>query len=201
LISSLGDARPDDPLNWDLCLSSTERTLAHEVLRDWPGRDSFLACSIGTKIEVKDWGIDNWRKLLTKFGNCNPELGLLLVGASEESALVSEAAAKWRGPVLNLCGVTSPRETAAALENARLFIGHDSGPMHLAAAVGTQCVAIFSARNLPRVWFPFGTNHRVIYHDVPCKGCELESCVRFEKKCITSVSVDEVFSALSTALS
>jgi heptosyltransferase III len=86
------------------------------------------------------------------------------------------------------------------LGSARLFVGHDSGPMHLAAAVGTRCVAVFSARNLPRVWFPFGTNHRVIYHDVPCKGCGLETCTKFKKQCITSVSVDEVFSTVVEAL-
>jgi heptosyltransferase III len=101
---------------------------------------------------------------------------------------------------LNLCGVTSPRETAAVMGRATLFVGHDSGPMHLAAAVGIRCVALFSARNLPRVWFPFGTNHRVIYHDVPCKGCGLETCVKFKKKCITSVSVDEVFSTVVKVL-
>ena len=72
--------------------------------------------------------------------------------------------------------------------------------MHLAAAVGTRCVAVFSARNLPGVWFPFGADHRVIYHDVPCKGCGLETCMKFEKRCITSVSVDEVFSTVVEAL-
>ena len=51
--------------------------------------------------------------------------------------------------------------------HARLFIG----PMHLAAAVGTPCVAIFAARNIPRQWFPYGAHHRILYHRVECAGC------------------------------
>ena len=199
-MSPLGDPRPDDPASWDLRLSSGEQWRARELLREWPGRNSFVAFSVGTKVEVKDWGVNNWRSLLARLGSRNPGLGLLLVGVAEERDMSSDAAAEWRGPVMNLCGVTSPRETAALLGSARLFVGHDSGPMHLAAAVGTRCVAVFSARNLPRVWFPFGTNHRVIYHDVPCKGCGLETCTKFKKQCITSVSVDEVFSTVVDAL-
>ena len=93
---------------------------------------------------------------------------------------------------MNLCGETSARVSAAVLERARLFVGHDSGPMHLAAAVGTPCVAVFSSRHLPGVWFPWGSRNRVIYTDVPCRGCNLDVCVRYAKKCIASISVDEV---------
>jgi heptosyltransferase-3 len=198
-VSEIGDARPDDPESWDLRLSTSERMRARERMRDWPGRNNFVALSLGTKVEVNDWGVGNWRRLLARLGKRYPGLGLLLIGVTEERGLSNNAAAEWRGPVLNLCGVTSPRETAALLGSARLFLGHDSGPMHLAAAVGTCCVAVFSARNLPGVWFPFGADHRVIYHDVPCKGCGLETCMKFEKRCITSVSIDEIFSTVVEA--
>ena len=75
---------------------------------------------------------------------------------------------------------------------AKAFLGHDSGPMHLAAAVGTTCVAIFASRNIPRVWFPYGKQHRVLYHPVDCAGCQLQTCVVERKKCILSITVDEV---------
>lgn len=133
-------------------------------------------------------------------GKRDDGLGLLLVGSPEEAALSAEAAAEWRGPVINLCGVTNPRETAALLERAELFVGHDSGPMHLAAAMGTRCVAVFSARQQPRIWFPYGDGHRVIFHHMPCEGCRLERCVEFQKQCITSVRVEEMYTAVSTAL-
>jgi lipopolysaccharide heptosyltransferase III len=199
-LSAVGDARCDDPASWDLQLGSGERTRAAEVLHRWPGRDQFLVCCVGTKVDVKDWGVANWQAMLAQLSKDHPSMGLVLVGASQEASVSTEAARKWSGPKLNLCGSTTPRETAALLERARLFIGHDSGPMHLAAAVGTRCVAVFSARQRPRIWFPFGDGHRVIYHRTACEGCGLEQCVTFGKKCMTSINVGEVHAAVSATL-
>jgi len=66
--------------------------------------------------------------------------------------------------------------------------------------VGTPCVAIFSARNLPRIWFPHGKRHTVIYHQTDCAGCELVTCVEQRKKCILSITVDEALSAILVQL-
>jgi len=199
-LRQLGDARLDDCKSWDLRLSQDERTRAQEILSKCPGKDNFIACCVGTKVDVNDWGIANWQALLGRLRK-DSSAGLVLVGASEEAALSTAAALEWRGPAINLCGVTTPRETAAVLERAQLFIGHDSGPMHLAAAVGTRCVAVFSARHRPRIWFPYGDNHRVIYHHVPCEGCGLERCVRFKKICIRSVDSNEVYEVAIQLLS
>jgi ADP-heptose:LPS heptosyltransferase len=158
-----------------------------------------IAVSVGTKVQAKDWGIENWRDLLGLMVVTMPGRALLLIGAAEESAASEFAAAAWRasgGAVVNLCGRLTPRESAAALERAELFVGHDSGPMHLAAAVGTPCVAVFAARNIPRQWFPFGPQHTVIYRHVECAGCGLETCTVERKRCLTSIPVDEVMTAV-----
>jgi ADP-heptose:LPS heptosyltransferase len=68
--------------------------------------------------------------------------------------------------------------------------------MHLASAAGTPCVAIFSARNLPGQWFPARSGHKVLYHKTDCFGCGLEHCTIERKKCILSISVDEVCGAV-----
>jgi ADP-heptose:LPS heptosyltransferase len=133
-----------------------------------------------------------------------PGRALLLLGAAEESEASEFAAEGWRehggGAVVNLCGVLTPRESAAAIARARLFVGHDSGPMHLAAAVGTPVVAIFAARNIPRQWFPYGRQHRVVYHRVECWGCGLETCVEQRKKCLVSIGVEEVMGVVREQL-
>ena len=67
--------------------------------------------------------------------------------------------------------------------------------MHLAAAVQTPCVAVFAAIRRPAMWFPYGAQHRVIYHDVPCSNCSLDTCIENRKQCITSVTVDEMMQA------
>jgi predicted short-subunit dehydrogenase-like oxidoreductase (DUF2520 family) len=66
--------------------------------------------------------------------------------------------------------------------------------------MGVTCVGIYSARNLPGVWFPYGQQHRVLYHAVTCRGCGLTTCLAEQKRCLTSISVDEVEEAVLQAL-
>jgi heptosyltransferase III len=159
---------------------------------------------VGTKVQSKDWGRENWRTLLRGVAEMYPEHALAMTGAPEESESSAFAAEGWRdgggGAAVNLCGRLSPRESAAVFARARIFVGHDSGPMHLAAAVQTPCVAIFAARNKPRMWFPYGRQHRVVYHKTECWGCGLETCVVEKKRCITSITVDEVLAEIRAVL-
>jgi ADP-heptose:LPS heptosyltransferase len=197
------DAYLADPASWSLALTAAEQTRATEALTPLAGH-KVLAVSIGTKVQSKDWGQDNWRSLLTRVGQLYPHHALALLGAPEESAASEFAAAGFRStsssPVVNLCGALTPRESAAVLARSAVFLGHDSGPMHLAAAVGTPCVALFAARNIPRVWYPHGPHHRILYHQVDCAGCGLETCIIEKKKCLLSITPDEVLIALAAVL-
>ena len=203
-LAELGEADVEEPASWDLRLSDVEREAAASAIGEDAQRLRPIAVSVGTKVQAKDWGRDNWRALLARVAEQSPGRALLLVGAGEEADASEFAAGGWRerggGPVVNLCGRLSPRESAAALARAEIFLGHDSGPMHLAAAVGTPCVAVFAARNLPRQWFPVGRQHRVVYHRVECAGCGLETCIEQGKKCLVSIGVEEVFGVVSSKL-
>jgi ADP-heptose:LPS heptosyltransferase len=189
-----------DAASWDLHLSDAERARAQQVIAEIAGENALyaeaIAVSVGTKVQAKDWGRENWRSLLERMAAEAPGQALLLLGAAQESEASEFAAEGWTanggGLIVNLCGRLTPRESAAAIARTRLFVGHDSGPMHLAAAVGTPVVAIFAARNIPRQWFPFGKQHRVVYHRVECWGCGLETCIEQQKKCLMSITVDEV---------
>jgi len=202
-LAELGDANLDAPASWDLRLTDAENARASEALSATVGHP-ILAVSVGTKVQSKDWGRDNWRALLNRLAALYPDYALALCGASEESEASEFAAAGWcensHSPVVNLCGLLTPRESAAVFAQARVFVGHDSGPMHLAASVQTPCVAIFAARNKPRVWFPYGKQHRVLYHQTDCWGCGLETCIVEKKKCLTSITVDEVVAEVRALL-
>ncbi len=199
LVRGLGKIDLNDRANWDLGLTLDEHKHAAAALEPVRGRP-LLACSVGTKVQAKDWGAENWRRVLDTLAAELPQYGLALVGAVDESAASESAATAWAKRSINLCGKLSPRESAAVLARARLFLGHDSGPMHLAAAVGTTCVAVFAARNRPRVWFPWGPQHEVVYHRTDCWGCDLEVCIEQKKKCLTSISPSEVLAAAHRAL-
>jgi len=198
---SLGDPMLVHRSSWALNLSSTERGRAASELNALQVCPGVLAMSVGTKIDVNDWGDGNWRALLLDLGRRLRGWGLVALGAPAEHSRSSELLSSWRGPSLNLCGKLTVRESAAVLERARLFIGHDSGPMHLAAAVGTPCAAVFSARHLPGLWFPYGDHHKVFYNKTDCAGCGLDVCVKFGKKCIGGISVGEVVEAVTSMLS
>jgi ADP-heptose:LPS heptosyltransferase len=200
-LAPLGDPRLTERSSWDLAFTPAERARARaeiEPLRACPG---ILAMSIGTKVDVNDWGDENWRGLLVALRNDFPDFGLVALGAPVEAERSSGLLAYWRGPVVNLCGKLTVRESGALMERVQLFIGHDSGPMHLAAAVGTPSAAIFSARHLPGLWFPYGDMHKVFYNKTDCAGCRLNVCVDFNKKCIAGISVGEVSAAVVSMLS
>ena len=114
----------------------------------------FIVASVGTKSPLKDWGVENWRRLLAELGRDFSDHGLVLLGSPDESERSDELAQAWLGPRANLCGATSPRVSAAILAEARLFVGHDSGPMHLAAALGVRVFAIFGPTD-PRLFGPY----------------------------------------------
>jgi ADP-heptose:LPS heptosyltransferase len=159
-----------------------------------------IVCGPGTKMQAKDWGADNWQELLTQLHAQFPGYGLALVGAQEDAEVSEHAARNWAGAKVNLCGTLSPRETAALLEHAAVFLGPDSGPMHLAACAGVPCVIAFSARGLPGVWYPAGRQHQVIYHQTSCYGCNLETCTVEARRCLTSITVAEMAAAVGRVL-
>lgn len=163
-IARLGSAAVDQKSSWDLHLTADEIGQARECLGSVlgaSGTKSAIGICAGTKQPVKDWGAQNWRKVVR--GLADPATALVLVGAADERSLSQDVAAEWTGPVINLCGRTSPRVSAAVLRHVRILLCNDSGPMHLAAAVGTKCVAVFSTHNLPGQWYPFGEGHEILY--------------------------------------
>lgn len=199
LIAELGDANPANLANWDLLLSSDERKTAANALGPL-AQMPLIVCGPGTKMPAKDWGQDNWQALLGRLSAKYPGHALALVGANQEFDVAEHAARLWTGPRVNLCGRLQPRETAAVIARAKVFLGHDSGPMHLAAAAGVPCVIAFSAAGPPGVWFPQGTMHQIVYHQTSCSGCYLERCNVAGHPCLTSIGVQEMEAAVDRAM-
>jgi len=197
-LAELGTVDLNDPASWNLRLTDAERRKANESLRATEGHP-LIVCGPGTKMQAKDWEQENWRALLTRLSAAAPGYALALVGAPEDRAVSEYASAEWRGPVANLCGQLTPRETAAAMQDAELFLGPDSGPMHLAAAYGVPCAIAFAARDKLGKWFPSGIHHQIVFRRVDCADCGLQTCIAQQKKCILSISVDEMLAAALAA--
>jgi ADP-heptose:LPS heptosyltransferase len=151
-LASLGTVDLSERSYWDLNLTAKEKGQALELLPSTPV--DTIAFSVGTKLPVKDWGKDNWEKLLTLLAKELKETRMVMLGSGDEWDRSEKMVSLWPGERVNLCGKTSPRVAAAILERCRLFIGHDSGPMHLASVTGIPTIGIFSWLNPPGQWFP-----------------------------------------------
>jgi heptosyltransferase-3 len=162
-LAPLGPIDLHDPRAWDLHLLPEEQRAADAALEPLGGCD-FIAVSIGTKWQVNDWGDANWAAMLRSLSAEWAYHALVFFGAGDEFDRSAGLAAEWQGPTLNLCGCLPPRASGATLQRALVFLGHDSGPMHLASAVGVPCVAMFGNRHPPRWWHPIGQHHRLIHN-------------------------------------
>ena len=195
-VSGIGMIDLDDPKNWDLRLTPDEISAGQSLLEKLPADRPVVALSTGTKIQAKHWGIEKWEELSRQLAKHLPEWSAVFLGSASENHEASRCAVPWGSRAVNLCGKATPRESAAALRRCQLFLGHDSGPMHLASCLGVPCVAVFSARNLPRQWFPRGGNrNRIIQRRPECAGCGLEVCIEQGTRCLTDISVAEVLEA------
>ncbi|MEW6378027.1 MAG: glycosyltransferase family 9 protein [bacterium] len=92
------------------------------------------------------------------------------------------------------------RQLISLLNTVDIFVGHDSGPMHIAAALGKRVVALFGPSD-PRVRHPWGSGHEVVWHQFPCSPCDRNDCFKGAGGCMASIEVAEVLEAVAGFLS
>lgn len=127
---------------------------------------------------------------------------LLIGGPSDRDSAEAVEKGMSRKPV-NFVGKTNLQEATALLARCSVVVTNDSGPMHLAAAVGTPVVAIFGSTTRELGFFPYGDQHRVIEKDLPCRPCGLhghDRCPLGHFRCMTEISAEEVFRAVREKL-
>jgi len=119
---------------------------------------------------------------------------ILLIGGSSERSSGEEIIKDRRNSIVNLIGKTSYMESAEIIRRCNLLISNDCGPVHLAAAVRTPVVGIYSSRDFPGAWHPWGIIHTVLRNDsVSCRFCFKTECETME--CINSITVEQVIEA------
>ena len=119
---------------------------------------------------------------------------IVFIGDGSEGPLVAEARAAMGGsPSINLAGRLSLAELGAVIGGADLLIGNNSGPMHLAAAMGTPVVALYALTNPQHT--PWQVPARVLNHQVPCRHCLKSVCPQGTQDCLLQVPVCTVVDA------
>jgi len=149
------------------------------------------------------WGQQNYTEaiklIVARFG-----LKVVLTGSSDEAAVGDQiAAAAGTREVVNLAGKTKLRETAGLVSRARFFLGNDSGPAHLAAAVGAPLVVLSGADD-PNETSPITPRKRLVYREqLDCISCVKNVCPlkgEAQMQCMKQIGVDEVLQVISSLL-
>ena len=124
---------------------------------------------------------------------------VLIFGGPREQALVQRVAALMNAGSVTFAGTLRVRELAACIQQCDLFLTNDTGPMHIAAAVGTPTVSLFGPGNHIR-FQPLGGLHRTLRHDVPCSPCKQFTDRCKDNVCMKKIGVAEVWGAVSEVL-
>ena len=119
---------------------------------------------------------------------------------SDELSLIGEIFSRAKSKPVNLAGKLSIKELGALTARARLFVGVDSMPMHLAAAMGTPAVALFGPSG-EHEWRPWRVPHRVVTSNHPCRPCGNDGCGGGKvSECLTTIEVNQVYAAIQDLL-
>jgi ADP-heptose:LPS heptosyltransferase len=121
----------------------------------------------------------------------------VFVGGPDEVHLSQQAAALLAGPALDLTGRTDLPRLAAVLARADVMLANDTGPLHLAAALGRPVVAPFTCTRV-RLNGPFGQEDRAVESKVWCQGSYLKKCARLE--CMAELTPDRLWPVLEREL-
>lgn len=186
--------------NSDLDIGELEETAVKGWLAKLPndGGRRWVGFGPGSKMPVKIWPIERYRDIGKRLINAF-DVWPVIFGGQEDRQAGMELVARWgRGYVA--AGALNVRQSIAALEKCGLFVGNDTGTMHMAVAANVRCVGVFTSRDYPGHWYPYGDGHVVLRTPIECGGCMLETCVEKRMKCIISIGVEQVYNACEKIL-
>lgn len=126
------------------------------------------------------------------------DLQMLFTGVEAEQPLIGYIRGLSGVPSISLAGQLSLSETAALIQRAPLLLSNNTGPAHIAAAVGTPIVDLYALTNPQHT--PWGVPQRVLYHDVPCRFCYKSVCPEGHHNCLCAVDPEVVVTAVADLL-
>lgn len=204
--SALGDTKS----HWVECLLDYPRSIGLSprdksiIIRDTPPIFPKIISGVssivihpgkGENVLKRGWPLDFFAELADRLIRHGFEV--VFTGSPREIELVNAILAKMKGKATSVAGKTDFKQLAALLKGANCVICPDSGPMHVAAAVGTPVVALFAMKSdFPNRWAPWGVPQKIIRPQTfPCQdSCTKENCQNF--LCFQSLNVNEVEKAV-----
>ncbi|MCE9532323.1 MAG: glycosyltransferase family 9 protein [Planctomycetes bacterium] len=182
------------PKEFKLPIASDAREWAFAELRDCPR--PWLALGVGARWRTKRWPPDSFAVLAQRaqrhFGGT-----ILFVGAPDETPLAKQVIDQLSGPTRDFTGKTSLPQLAALLEKSDAMVSNDTGPLHLAAALGRPVVAPYTCTSVSRHG-PYGVSRGAVESSVWCQGSYIKRCDRME--CMSELHPDRLWYFLNELL-
>jgi ADP-heptose:LPS heptosyltransferase len=180
----------------DLILNDDEVAAADQWIECHVGGTNadrrMIGIAPGSKWTSKMWSVERYIQVAKDLVNDRGIFPVIVGGEEDREAGQQIVNACKVGAVA--AGSLSVRETAALLSKCSMYLGNDSGPMHLAAAVGTPCVSMFAAIDWAGSWEPFGDGNINFRRNVECEGCRTPVCPN-DNLCLQRISTEEVYDA------
>jgi lipopolysaccharide heptosyltransferase II len=192
LVEALGVG--DCPRQFHLTRQPEAETWADQTLgplvRPW------VAVAAGARWRTKRWLPGHYQALLRRLQD---EFGgtVLFVGGPEDRTIAAEVAAILRGPSVNLAGATTIPQLVSLLGRTDLMVGNDTGPLHVAAALGRPVVAPYTCTRVDLTG-PFGATGGAVQTRVWCSGSLQKTCSRME--CMSELTPDRLWLPVQEAL-
>ena len=158
-----------------------------------------IAVSPFSKVQAKCWPIERYIAVIKPL-LANPKHAVIIIGGYSDLAVATKLSELIGARCYSLAG-ESLQSSAAMIKRSKLFIGNDSGPMHLAGLLGVPCVAIFSDRDRDALWTPYGNSHVVLRKSLSCGGCMRAICYESPPPCLAAIGADDVLRAAMNQLS
>ena len=163
---------PDDGVHFDLRLRAEEEQQVETLLGDTAR--PFAAFFLGSRWPSRFW-FPQATAAVARALQQNYGMGIVLLGGQSEAAFAQEVSAAVGGTITNLCARTSLRDLIGIFAHARLALGPDSGPMHIAAATGTPVISLWGATSPVRS-APWGSEEFVLRGPAACSPCYTRRC-------------------------
>ena len=161
----------------------------------------FIHFHPASRWRFKCWSVDKNAELLRRLHAAGHRVVVSGAPDAQEREFLAAILARAGTPVLDLSAQLDLKQLAALAGRARLFVGVDSAPMHIAAAMGTPVVALFGPSG-ELEWGPWGVAHRLVLSDAhPCRPCGLDGCGGGKvSECLTTLPVARVLEAIDALL-
>ncbi|MFH0826220.1 MAG: glycosyltransferase family 9 protein, partial [Pseudomonadota bacterium] len=180
-----------EPADFAVVTGSKERDSARRFLRDSGigENERFVYANPAARWESKFWTVEAWARfvdLVTARSGCATVFG----GSPDDVPYIDCITERTSGRAVTAAGRLGLGESTALLEAAHVYVGVDSGPMHIAAFTGTRVIALFGPTDPAKVG-PYGCGQVVVRREaLTCLGCRKRSCA--DRVCLEGLAADQV---------